>query len=82
MKKEHEVIKKTHSKDKMCLWNKKKLSRRKGGVSHWLSGKESACSAGDMGLIRGWGRFSGGGHGNPLQYSCLESPMTEEPGGL
>ena len=25
--------------------------------------------------IPGLGRFSGGGHGNPLQYSCLENPM-------
>ena len=28
-----------------------------------------------MGLTPGWGRFSEGGHGNPLQYSCLENPM-------
>ena len=28
------------------------------------------------------GRSPGGGHGNPLQYSCLENSMTEEPGGL
>ena len=27
------------------------------------------------GLIPGWGRAPGGGHGNPLQYSCLENPM-------
>ena len=38
-------------------------------------GKESACNAGDPGLIPGWGRFPGGGHGNPLQYSCLGNPM-------
>ena len=37
-------------------------------------GKESACNAGDMGLIPGSGRSSGGGPGNPLQYSCLENP--------
>ena len=37
-------------------------------------GKESACNAGDLGLIPGLGRFPGGGHGNPLQYSCLENP--------
>ena len=40
--------------------------------------KESACNArdtGDMGLIPGWGRSPGGGHGNPLQRSCLENPM-------
>ena len=30
---------------------------------------------GDMGLIPGSEGFPGGGHGNPLQYSCLESPM-------
>ena len=37
-------------------------------------GKESACSAGDLGLIHSLGRSPGGGHGNPLQYSCLENP--------
>ena len=31
--------------------------------------------AGDMGLISRLGRSPGGGHGNPLQYSCLENPM-------
>ena len=35
---------------------------------------ESACHAGDLGLIPGLGRFSEGGHDNPLQYSCLENP--------
>ena len=40
-------------------------------------GKESTCNAedtGDVGSVPGWGRFPGGGHGNPLQYSCLENP--------
>ena len=37
-------------------------------------GKESACNAGDLGLIPGLGRFPGGGHDNPLQYSSLENP--------
>ena len=41
----------------------------------WLSGKESACSAGDAGSISGWGRSPGEGNGNPLQYSSLENPM-------
>ena len=36
--------------------------------------KESACNAGDLSSIPGLGRFPGGGHGNPLQYSCLENP--------
>ena len=31
-----------------------------------------------MGSIPGWGRSPGGGHGNPLQYSCLENPMDRE----
>ena len=41
-------------------------------------GKESACNAGnagDVGSIPELGRSPGGGHGNPLQYSCLENPM-------
>ena len=38
-------------------------------------GKESACSLGDAGSIPGLGRPPGGGHGNPLQYSCPENPM-------
>ena len=37
--------------------------------------KESSCNAGDPGSIPGSGRSSGGGYGNPLQYSCLENPM-------
>ena len=37
-------------------------------------GKESTCSAGDLGSIPGLGRSPGGGHGHPLQYSCLENP--------
>ena len=47
-------------------------------ASQWLSSKESACNAGaagDTGSIPGSGRSPGGGHGNPLQYSCLENPM-------
>ena len=36
----------------------------------------------DLCLIPGWGRSPGGGHGIPLQDSCLEDPMDEEPGGL
>ena len=38
------------------------------------AGKESACNVGDAGLIPGSGRFPGGVHGNPLQYSRLENP--------
>ena len=39
------------------------------------NGKESACSAGDPGLIPGLVRFPGDGNGYPLQYSCLENSM-------
>ena len=38
-------------------------------------GKEFTCNAGDRDSIPGSGRFPGGGHGNPLQHSCLENPM-------
>ena len=37
-------------------------------------GKESAYNVGDPGSIPGLGRSPAGGHGNPLQYSCLENP--------
>ena len=40
-------------------------------------GKESACNAGDPGLIPGLGRSPGEGKGYPLQYSCLGNPMDE-----
>ena len=39
---------------------------------------ELACNAedtGDTGSIPGLGRYPGEGNGNPLQYSCLETPM-------
>ena len=48
------------------------------GLPWWLSSKESTGNAedvGDMGSIPGSGRSPGGGHGNPLQDSCLENPM-------
>ena len=34
-----------------------------------------AADAGEESLIPGLGRSPGRGHGNPLQYSCLENPM-------
>ena len=36
----------------------------------------------DTGSVPGLGRSSGGGHDHPFQYSCLENPMDEEPGGV
>ena len=38
-------------------------------------GEEFVCSMGELGSIPGLGRSNGGGHGNPLQYSCLENSM-------
>ena len=39
------------------------------------SGKETACNAGDMGLIPVLGKSPGKVNGDPLQYSCLGNPM-------
>ena len=53
-------------------WRFRGLQRGFPGSSE---GKESACSAGDLGLIPGSGRSPGEGNGNLLQYSWLENPM-------
>ena len=47
------------------------------GLLWWLRDRESACNAGDSGdadSISRSGRSPEGGHGNSLQYSCLETP--------
>ena len=44
--------------------------------------KASAQNAGDPGSIPESRRSPGEGNGSPLQYSCLENPMGEKPGGL
>ena len=44
--------------------------------------KNMPANAGDTGLISGLGRSPGEGNGNPVQYSYLEIPGIEEPGGL
>jgi len=49
-----------------------------GGFLGGSDGKESACNAGDMGLIHGSGRSPGERNGYPLQYFCLENPMDRE----
>ena len=45
------------------------------GFSGGSVGKESACNAGDLGLISGSGRSPGEWNGTPLKYSCLKNPM-------
>ena len=51
-------------------------------ITWWFIGKESACNSEatrNTGLIPGSGRSPGGGHGNPLQYSCLENTTDRGP---
>ena len=52
------------------------------GLPQWLSGKESACNAGDAGLILGSGKFPEEGNGNPFHILAWEIAWTEEPGKL
>ena len=55
------------------------------GFPDGASGKGLPVNAGDVratGSIPESGRFPGGGNGNPLQYSCLGNPRTEESGRL
>ena len=56
-------------------WYEKKLliSIINEGFPGGSDSKESTCSVGDLGSIPGLGRSPGGGHGDPLQYSCLEN---------
>ena len=51
------------------------MSRKGEGFPPSSVGKESAYSAGDLGLIPGLGRSPGEGNDNSLQYYCLENPM-------
>ena len=56
----------------VCVWERE---RERKGFPGGSDGKESTCSAGDLGLIPGLERSPGKGHGDWLQYSCLENPM-------
>ena len=42
-------------------------------MTQWVNNLRG--DAGDVGSITGSGRSPGGGHGDPLRYSCLENPM-------
>ena len=44
------------------------------GIPYGSDSEEFACHVGDLGSVPGLGRAPGRGHGNPLQYSCLENP--------
>ena len=56
--------------------------RRKRGFPGGTVDKSPPANAGDVGSIPGSGRAPGGGHGSPLQYSCLENPMDRGASGL
>ena len=58
-------------------WGKERSKRETKGLKDYLVVQmvESACNAGDLGSIPGWGRSPGERNGNPLQCSCLEKPM-------
>ena len=67
-----------NSNENQCTLKKTKADRVVNIPLDGLSGKESACNAGDtgdVGSIPGLGRSLGRGNDNPLQYSCLENPM-------
>ena len=67
-----------NSSENQCTLKKTKGDRVVNIPLDGLSGKESACNAGDtggVGSIPGLGRSLGRGNDNPLQYSCLENPM-------
>ena len=63
--------------DKRCF--SPYLSPRLRGFPASSNGEGSVCSAGNVASIPGLGRSPGEGHGNPLQYSCLENPMDRGP---
>ena len=65
------------------LPNQKQRLRLRRSFPGGASGKEPICQeTWDLSSVPGSGRSPEGGNGNPLQYSCLRIPWTEEPGGL
>ena len=71
------MVKETKLRGKRCLHKPNSAKEWRSLLSGSVipggtNGKESACSAGDLGSIPGLGRSPGEGNGNPLRYSCLE----------
>ena len=61
----------------VCVCIQRERERERERLPQCLSGKKSACNAGatgDAGSSPELGRSLGGGHSNPLHYSCLENP--------
>ena len=65
--------KKERERERKKTENKVTIFYPEMGLPGGSDGKESTCSAGGLGLIPVLGRSPGGGHGNPLQDSCLEN---------
>ena len=61
----------------LCYTTMSRLStpKEEKGLPGGSNGKVSVYNAGDLGSIPGSGRSAGQGHGNPLQYYCLENPI-------
>ena len=64
------------------LWVKPPVGVLMLGFPGGSEGKESARNTGDLGSSPGLRSSPGGGHGNPLQYPCLEKPMDRGAGRL
>ena len=65
----HATKREAHMPYSLCSTRQTSIMRSAHTV---LSRRHSAGTAGDLGLLPGWGRSTGGGNGTPLQYSCLE----------
>ena len=71
--------------NRITSWPLAKIKCSMGASQMALVVKNPPANAGDardVGSISGWGNYSGGGHGNPFQCSCLRNPMDGEPGEL
>ena len=68
------ILELSHGGHKADLWGSEN-HHRLGAFKSFPDGKESACNAGYPRSIPKVGRSPGEGHGNPLQYSCLENSM-------
>ena len=69
-------VKLTHGRTRStCQGTQYQITMVRMGFPCASAGKESACNAGDLGLIPELGRSPGEGKGYPLQYSGLENSM-------
>ena len=69
------LIQKYQSIPRNLSYKNKGISSLNKGLPGGSDGKETARNVADLGWIPGLGRYPGGGHGDPLQYSSLVNPM-------